>query len=513
MTPRKKFAVLVLLVAITVALSLPKLTCTDNSFRYKLQTVLRSSLKPTHDDWKCTRRRLAAWWTPQLNGSHSMSAVMKGQSTHSETCSCKAASSEEAACKLSGAVGDCCCDYASVERVNRNTLNPLLTRLVATPFMRYFKVNLYCDCPFWPDDGMCSMRDCSVCECADHEVPQLWKDDEKESATCSADSASDAAIVTRVDDQTEERLLSIRGWRGFNNPWVALDANAVDYSYINLQQNVERYTGYKGEAAARIWEAIYTQSCFTNRVDDNCTERRIFYRLVSGMHASISAHIANDYLLDDFTGRWGPNLAEFRRRLGNPQAKGYIENLYFTYLFTLRAVQKAAPLLQRVEYSSGSPAEDVETKMLVNQLVSSEALQKVCPIPFHEGRLWKSKDANDLRQQLQVHFQNITSIMDCVGCEKCKLWGKLQLMGIATSLKILFDSSSYGTKDNEASLLMERNEVIALINLLERLSKSIEVVRSMSLQLLNDTSSRSSLGAIESLASTQPLFSHLYASQ
>jgi hypothetical protein len=64
------------------------------------------------------------------------------------------------------------------------------------------------------------------------------------------------------------------------------------------------------------------------------------------MHASISAHIANDYLLDDFTGRWGPNLAEFRRRLGNPQAKGYIENLYFTYLFTLRAVQKAAPLLQ-----------------------------------------------------------------------------------------------------------------------------------------------------------------------
>lgn len=61
--------------------------------------------------------------------------------------------------------------------------------------------------------------------------------------------------------------------------------------------------------------------------------------------------------------------------------------------------------------------------------VSSEALLKACPIPFHEGRLWKGKDAPALREQLQASFQNITSIMDCVGCEKCKLWGKLQLLG------------------------------------------------------------------------------------
>ena len=61
--------------------------------------------------------------------------------------------------------------------------------------------------------------------------------------------------------------------------------------------------------------------------------------------------------------------------------------------------------------------------------VNSEALKKACPIPYHEGRLWKSADAADLKLQLQAHFHNMTSIMDCVGCEKCKLWGKLQLMG------------------------------------------------------------------------------------
>lgn len=67
------------------------------------------------------------------------------------------------------------CDYVSVERANKQHLNPLLSRLVATPFFRYFKVNLWCDCSFWPDDSMCMLRDCSVCECAEEEVPQVWK--------------------------------------------------------------------------------------------------------------------------------------------------------------------------------------------------------------------------------------------------------------------------------------------------------------------------------------------------
>lgn len=61
--------------------------------------------------------------------------------------------------------------------------------------------------------------------------------------------------------------------------------------------------------------------------------------------------------------------------------------------------------------------------------VSSEALKKTCPIPFDEGRLWKGANAAELRQDLQKHFQNITRVMDCVGCEKCKLWGKLQILG------------------------------------------------------------------------------------
>ena len=46
-----------------------------------------------------------------------------------------------------------------------------------------------------------------------------------------------------------------------------------------------------------------------------------------------------------------------------------MENLYFTYLFTLRAVQKAAPLLQALRYDSGYAAEDDQTAQLVSKLV------------------------------------------------------------------------------------------------------------------------------------------------
>ncbi len=82
------------------------------------------------------------------------------------------------------------CDYATVERVNCRSVHPLLAELVAQPFFRYFKVNLYCDCPFWPDDGMCMLRDCSVCECDESEVPALWLAQDRPAA---ADAAASAA--------------------------------------------------------------------------------------------------------------------------------------------------------------------------------------------------------------------------------------------------------------------------------------------------------------------------------
>ncbi len=89
------------------------------------------------------------------------------------------------------------------------------------------------------------------------------------------------------------------------------------------------------------------------------------------MHASISAHLSHDYLMDEATDTWGPNLEEFTQRLGNIAVKERVENMYFTYLFVLRAVMKAGPLLASIDYSTGCQGQDTETKRLMQQLVGN----------------------------------------------------------------------------------------------------------------------------------------------
>lgn len=88
------------------------------------------------------------------------------------------------------------------------------------------------------------------------------------------------------------------------------------------------------------------------------------------MHSSISSHIVNDYLMDERRGMWGANLAAFQQRLGNEAVKERIENLYFAYLFVLRAVLKAGPYLESVTYDTGMLADDARTSTLIQQLVN-----------------------------------------------------------------------------------------------------------------------------------------------
>lgn len=38
-------------------------------------------------------------------------------------------------------------------------------------------------------------------------------------------------------------------------------AFADEMTYVNLQLNPERYTGYTGPSARRIWDAVYSENC------------------------------------------------------------------------------------------------------------------------------------------------------------------------------------------------------------------------------------------------------------
>lgn len=90
----------------------------------------------------------------------------------------------------------------------------------------------------------------------------------------------------------------------------------------------------------------------------------------AGLHTSITVHIAHDYLLDKKTRARGQNLELFKERVGNTDKAWTVENLYFAFLFFLRAVLKAAPLLEVADFDTGDDNSDDTTADLMRGLVS-----------------------------------------------------------------------------------------------------------------------------------------------
>ncbi|XP_009804526.1 endoplasmic reticulum oxidoreductin-1-like [Nicotiana sylvestris] len=395
-------------------------------------------------------------------------------SSTGKRCNCS-----QGAGKYSGVVEDCCCDYETVNHLNNEVLHPLLQEIVKTPFFRYFKVKLWCDCPFWPDDGMCRLRDCSVCECPDTEFPEPFKAQSHRLSSSNLvclEENPEAAVDRTIDSK------AFKGWVEVDNPWTNDDeTDNAEMTYVNLQLNPERYTGYSGPSARRIWDAIYIENCPKYPSGEICPEKKILYKLISGLHSSISIHIAADYLLDEASNTRGQNLTLMYDRV--LQFPDRVNNLYFTFLFVLRAVTKAADYLDQASYDTGNLEDDLKTQSWMKQLVYNPKLQAACPLPFDEVGLWKGQSEPDLLQQIQTQFRNISASMDCIGCEKCRLWGKLQVLGLGTALKILF--SVNGPEPLGETLHLQRNEVIALINLLNRLSESVMLVHDMGPSLEN----------------------------
>lgn len=59
--------------------------------------------------------------------------------------------------------------------------------------------------------------------------------------------------------------------------------------------------------------------------------------------------------------------------------------------------------------------------------------------------------------------------MDCVGCDKCRLWGKVQTLALGTALKILFSGKTIGLDstvpaDSKQHFQLSRAEIVALFN-------------------------------------------------
>ncbi|XP_048386651.1 ERO1-like protein beta isoform X1 [Stegostoma tigrinum] len=435
---------------------------------------------------------------------------------------------EDCFCHLTGVLDDCFCDIESIDDFNSYKIFPKLQQLLERDYFRYYKVNLKRPCPFWLDDGHCSIKDCHVKPCSESEIPIGIKAANFNKFSVETNTDEDlqdceeanklGAVNSTLSNQTKEAFIDWARYDDAQDHFCELDDElSPDAEYVDLLLNPERYTGYRGPSAWRVWNSIYEENCFKPRSvyrplnplapsrgnDDGesfykwleglCLEKRVFYRLISGLHASINLHLSAKYLLDDGWGRnkWGPNLEEFQSRFHPTETKGEgprrLKNLYFLYLIQLRALSKVALYFERsiVDLYTGNATEDAITK---KQLLEVLEETKSFPMHFDEKSMFagNKKEAKTLKEEFRLHFKNISRIMDCVGCDKCRLWGKLQTQGLGTALKILFSEreiKNLPERSPSSGFQLTRQEVVALLNAFGRLSTSIQELQNFKMLL------------------------------
>jgi len=353
-------------------------------------------------------------------------------------------------CCFEGNISDCQCKYESVEEMNKE-ISPILKNLVETTFFRYYKVDLWKDCPFWTGGLVCTSERCSVPSVDDEKIPEEWK-------------TESLSKVERSSIFGEFSMFSNCDYT--SNEFCIFDEDSGGLRYVDLPTNPERYTGYQGESSARVWNSIYNENCFDvqNHLDDTCQEKRVYYKLISGLHASISTNVCY-YWLDTKTGVWGPSIDCFIWKLGKFPER--IENIYLNYAIYIRAINKISKYLNNYSYCNGNDEEDLKVSKLVIEVTN---ISKDYPFTFDETKFFNSPETKELLKDTKFKFRNITRIMDCVDCEKCRLWGKLQITGLGTALKILFNH------DDVEYITLKRSEIVAFINGFAKLSTSINMI-------------------------------------
>lgn len=352
---------------------------------------------------------------------------------------------------LSGKIDDCCTDFKDIESIN-SRINPILLNLTKTSFFRLFKVDLTAKCPFWALNEICkNPKSCGICVCEDKDIPASWKDQDKLRLERGRISSNQKDFYEEQQEESRQ-----------DADWGLGEESSPKAVYVDLVKNVEAFTGYQGQ---NIWLAIYKDNCFKG---PGCLEERVLNRAVSGMHASVSTHLSEYFVDPDLEG-FVPNHSMYFEKVGDYPDR--IQNLYFAYSILLRGLHIAGDFLQSYNYTTGNLFEEHATKRVIGELL--DISRRHGDVPFDESLLFRDQSKLAVKGQLKNYFANITKLMDCVECEKCKTYGKMQIKGLGTALKLIFDDSS------KQSIRLDRNEIIALINTLTKWSTSIHVIPKM----------------------------------
>ena len=335
---------------------------------------------------------------------------------------------------------------------NNHRLCDSLEILKKTLFFKIFKINLDPECSVFRQEMICRDTACQICECSNNEVPRVWKQPQ----------GINEDIVTTIDDPFNKW---VEKFNVDSKHWLLKeDIDPKDGAYINLLKNPEGYTGYRG---AHIWNAIFKENCFSESYSNLCVEDKIFSNIFMGWLVNTNFQIGCNFRNRE-TNNTYINVSYVTKKYLYHKDK--IDNLLFLYSLMIKAINKAVPLLLEYDYRSGNKTEDQMTYKYTKEIFRYELLNiDLIEESFQEIYSHFEKFTNSQKiSELIIRFRNISSIIDCVTCSKCRMHAKLEVFGIATMLKIIFTSSTEELKKS-----MSRNELVAFINLFAKLSKSV----------------------------------------
>jgi ERO1-like protein alpha len=454
----------------------------------------------------------------------------------------------ELACPApSGPLEDARCDVEAVEIANNKQLYSIVEELVNTTYFRLFQINLDKKCKFWAKSVAEKKCDSS----AEEEYLAALKATKPEKSQCSLDlsDSSTAAgkkkagfsspppglfggfpggfpVPPTPTTNIVDRTISLKEKEALNKNVSCNDTTLPEFwldicrnidtdstGFVNLQLNPERWTGFNG---THVWNAIYYENCFDKlgKLDDMCYEERVLYRLLSGMHASVNIHISENYYPPSKGKRetWEPNPERFMQHFAAYPER--IKNLHFSFVVLLRALRRASPYLYNFPFNVGDEWEDSRTRKLVQRLLDSHIMTSCAKVfeAFDETLMFRQGDEPSvlatLKSQFKGVFQNISEVMDCISCQKCKLHGKLELLGIGTALKILL------LPEQLISSSLTRNDLVALFNTVAKFSHAIKLVPELStMYYRKQTSYKASAILTESPGALIPLNNSLEAQQ
>lgn len=313
--------------------------------------------------------------------------------------------------------------------------------LQESSYFRLFCVDILASCEYMPQELFeCYSETCEVYPVDDDEVPSSVR-----------------------DADFKEHDFELDGWARWDMP---------SNDYYDLEEFPEGYTGYDG---SDIWDFIHGKIAFKGYDYNDDHWKADFNKAVSGIHSLVSAQIVRGIQEridagEDFTDDevWRDPKAEFDRRLSKegeqPMA---MENLYFAYMLFLSAASKAKDkLLSDCEKGSIDEESASILKGFLALPVLSDPAVDVAPKKLHDHALQSQNNLWEAR----MRTRDLLRIMNCVQCNKCRLHGKVAMLGLSTALQIHLGRSGEGVDPNR----IHRVELAALLTTINKFSKAVE---------------------------------------